>query len=74
VQLRLLGFLCLLQSVVEFFVFLEALEMKTVPISIPGTDTEAKRGGEVNPETFPELSGDWSDGHLVSGERKERWW
>ena len=35
------------------------------PISVSGTDAETKRGGEVHPETFPEFSGNGSDGHLV---------
>jgi len=43
---------------------LERLQVDSVPISIASSDSEAKGGGEVNPETFPELSSDRSDGHL----------
>ena len=35
------------------------------PISVSGADAETERGGEVDPETLPEFSGDGSDGHLV---------
>jgi len=62
---RLFSLLGLFQLVVEFFVFLEALEVNAIPISVSGSDAETERGGEVDPETFPELSGDGSDGHLV---------
>jgi len=61
---RLLSLLGLLELVVEFFLFLEALEVNSVPIGVSGTDAEAERGGEVDPETLPEFSGDRSDGHL----------
>src|ERR1700755_2910827 len=37
------------------------------PISVSCTNSEAKGSGEVEPETFPEFSGDRSNGHLVSG-------
>jgi len=53
----------LLQLEVEFFVALERLQVDSVPISIASSDSETKRGGEVNPETFPELASDRSDGH-----------
>jgi len=76
VQSRLLSLLGLLKLVVEFFLFLEALEVNPIPIGVPGTNAEAKRGGEVDPETFPEFSGDGSDGHLVEKRRRRGlyWW
>ena len=40
---------------------------KHEPIGVSGTDAEAESRCEVHPETFPEFSGDWCDGHLVSG-------
>ena len=45
---------------------------KHEPISVSGTDAETESGGEVDPETLPEFSGDGSEGHLV--ERKRWWW
>jgi len=67
----LLSLLGLLEPVVEFFMFLEALQVNTVPISVPGTNPQAESGGEVDPEAFPEFSSDGSEGHLVSRGRED---
>jgi len=45
--------------------FLEALLVNAIPISVSGTDAETERGGEIQPETLSEFSSDGSDGHLV---------
>lgn len=66
-QSRLLSLLGLFKLVVIFFMLLEALEMHAIPIGVPGTNSEAERCGEVDPEALPEFSGNRSDGHLVSG-------
>jgi len=71
VQSRLLSLLGLFEPVVEFFMFLEALEVNTVPIGVSGTNSKAKGGGEVKPEAFPEFSGNGGDGHLVSEEGED---
>lgn len=37
------------------------------PERIASTDSQPKRGADVEPEAFPELAGDRGDGHIFSG-------
>ena len=52
-------------------VFREKSHKQNSPVRVASGDTEAEGGGEVKPETLPELSSDRCDGHLVVDVCKE---
>ena len=61
-------------------VFREKSHKQNSPVRVASGDTEAEGGGEVKPETLPELSSDRCDGHGVrsncstrSCQLSERW-